>query len=100
LGIHASVAASSWSAAGSWQVGHHHRSRASALFASLGATVESLREPELGSFVWVDVPLRISRFRRTAANDQEAFAELRAAAETPACAGLRGAVASCPQAGG
>ncbi len=63
---------------------HAHASialgRASALFASLGATVESLREPELGSFVWVDVPLRISRSRRTAANDQEAFAELRAAA--------------------
>jgi hypothetical protein len=30
--------------------------------------------------VWVDVPLRISRFQRTAANDQEALAELRAAA--------------------
>jgi len=63
---------------------HAHASsalgRASELFASLGATVESQREPELGSFVWVDVPLRISRFTRAASRDQEALAELRAAA--------------------
>lgn len=63
---------------------HAHASialgRASALFASLGATIESLREPGLGSFVWVDVPLRNSRFSRAASSAQEGLGELRAAA--------------------
>lgn len=63
---------------------HAHASialgRASALFASLGATIDSLREPGLGSFVWVDVPLRNSRFARAASGAQEALAELRVAA--------------------
>jgi hypothetical protein len=59
-------------------------SRASGLFASIGATIKSLREPGLGSFVWVDVPLKKPRFPRAAGSfrqqQRDTFGELRAAA--------------------
>lgn len=75
LGVEPAVVANAANADDVRTDAHAHASsalgRASALLASLGATIESLREPELGSFVLVDVPLR---------RDQEALAELPAAA--------------------
>lgn len=59
-------------------------SRASGLFASIGGTIKSLREPGLGSFVWVDVPLKKPRLARAAASFEaqqpDAAGQLRAAA--------------------